>query len=143
MTCLMRWRSNAILRSSAAVAAPPKALLAATWVVSRYRLHRDGVGMVEKPPRVSCQMYWFAARQALSEPGAVELVSRHASGFGPATPLPLTTYSRSPPRLVTTAFGYQPVGMRPSTRDGRAPRSPQAAAPSATTATELVPPLVT
>src|SRR5205823_83684 len=53
-------------------------------------------------------------RQGGGKPGA--RLSRQAPGLGPVLLLPFTTKSRPPSRSSATAFGYQPVGMRPMTR---------------------------
>jgi len=37
------------------------------------------------------------------------------AGFGPGISLALTTYSRRPSALTETEFGYQVVGIRPTT----------------------------
>src|SRR5439155_797554 len=56
--------------------------------------------------------------------------------FGPGTLLPFTTYRVLPSLLTLTLFGYQAVGIRPTT-------CPDPDGCSATTAMAFVPPLVT
>src|SRR5260370_41716327 len=80
-------------------------------------------------------MYWFAASHPVTLSDCNEF--RQPLGLGPALPFPLSTYKVAPSALTLTAFGYQPVGIKPTMRLSSGSLS------NAITATEFVPPLVT
>src|SRR6516162_8253893 len=89
-------------------------LFLATLSVTPSSVSPFGVGITEKPAFVSCQTYWLAALHGTEFPATAAL-SLQPCGFGPALLLPFTTNKVEPVGFRLTEFGYQPVGISPTT----------------------------
>src|SRR5260370_4541436 len=121
----MRLRRNAIVSSCACRAcALGKLLLRATCRLRRASPAASGSGSDSSPAFSSCQTYWLWLVHSESAPCCSDRLSRQAPGLGPGALLPLATISRLPSALTLTAFGDQPVGVRPTTRLSVARLSP-------------------
>src|SRR6266481_3072271 len=131
----MLLRKNAKMGSAGAAGCCEKRLFFATCAVSPASWSFMGSGMVSRLPLPSCRMYWFDASHPATLSDCNE--SRQPLGFGPALPFPLSTYNVAPPVLTLTAFGYHPVGIKPTMLLSSGSLS------NVITATEFVPPLVT
>src|SRR5215510_7308967 len=139
----MRWRRKEMIGLSSLASPRLNPLFFATRSVRSSSVPPLGVGITEKPALVSCQTYWLAESHGTEFPATAAL-SLQPLGFGPAVLLPFTTYMMEPVRFKLTEFGYQPVGISPTTRlrSSRSP-SPSCSFARRMTATALMPPSVT
>src|SRR5438874_13135944 len=109
----MRARRNASFAASALLRAVAKLLFLATCCVSACNSPDVGVGKLCSPALISCKLYWLVPRHCSC---FSRVMPWHSPRFGPVGDFPLTTYASFPSALKLIEFGYQPVGIKPTTR---------------------------